>query len=111
MNAFYSHIEVANTIFKLNYLRTPIFREMTEDHECTTHLMRHTGGKRHLTQPRGPHSVGYFDLMTPGDPKKGSLLRMYYPTGEQCLEEHERWPIWAEDKYVSGLLTFMQVIF
>jgi hypothetical protein len=48
--------------------------------------------------------------MTPGDPENGSLLRMFYPTLEQCLEEHERWPVWAEDKYISGLLTFMQVL-
>jgi hypothetical protein len=47
--------------------------------------------------------------MTPGDPQKGSLLRVYYPTLEQCLEEHDKWPIWAEDKYITGLLTFMQV--
>ena len=83
---------------------------MTDSHECVTHLTRHTSGKRHLPQPRGSHSVGFFDLMTPGDPMEGSLVRVYYPTLEQCLEEHDRWPVWAEDKYISGLLTFMQVI-
>ena len=84
---------------------------MADDHDCTTHLMDHPeGGKRHLPQPRGPHSVGFVDLMTPGGPDKGSLLRIYYPTKQQCLEEHERWPEWAEDKYVSGLLTFMKVV-
>ncbi len=83
---------------------------MANDHDCTTHLMQHPeGGKRHLPQPRGPHSVGFVDLMTPGGPDKGSLLRIYYPTKEQCLEEHDRWPDWAEDNYVSGLLTFMKV--
>ena len=25
-----------------------------------------TNGKRHLPLPRGPHSVGFIDLMTPG---------------------------------------------
>jgi hypothetical protein len=71
--------------------------------------MHHPGGKKHLPQPRGPHSVGFLDLMTRGDPHKGSLVRIYYPTKEQCLEEHDRWPVWAEDKYISGLLTFMKV--
>jgi len=83
---------------------------MADNHDCTTHLMHHPGGKKHLPQPRGPHSVGFLDLMTRGDPHKGSLVRIYYPTKEQCLEEHERWPVWAEDKYISGLLTFMQVL-
>ena len=75
-----------------------------------TPLSRHsTSGKRHLPQPRGPHSVGYADVMTPGDPNTGTFIRIYYPTSEQCLEKHERWPVWAEDHYITGFLTFMQV--
>ena len=84
---------------------------MATNHDCTSHLMHLPCGKRHLPQPRGPHSVGFFDLMTPGDPEKSTLMRMYYPTNEQCLEEHDRWPEWVEDKYVSGLLTFMKVCY
>ena len=67
-------------------------------------------GKRHLPQPRGPHSVGYVDLMTPGGPDEGSFVRILYPTQEQCLAEHEKWPIWTEDNYLKGMLSFMQVL-
>ena len=87
----------------------PLESTMASSHECTTHLMQHPDGKKHLPQPRGPHSVGFFDLMTPGGPSKGALLRIYYPTKEQCLEEHDRWPTWVDDKYAAGILTFMKV--
>lgn len=67
-------------------------------------------GKRHLPQPRGPHSVGFVDVMTPGLPHEGTFFRVFYPTNEQCLDSSERWPIWAEDKYLIGMLSFMQVV-
>lgn len=72
-------------------------------------LSTHPSGKTHLSQPRGPHSVGYVDVMTSGVPESGCFMRLYYPTDEQCLTEHKRWPIWAsEDKYISGIFTFMR---
>ena len=72
-------------------------------------LSTHPSGKTHLMQPRGPHSVGYLDVMTPGEPENGTFMRLYYPTDEQCLAEHNRWPIWAsEDKYISGIFAFMK---
>ena len=72
-------------------------------------LSTHPCGKTHLMQPRGPHSVGYIDVMTPGTPETGSFMRLYYPTDQQCLAEHDRWPIWAsEEKYISGIFTFMR---
>ena len=64
-------------------------------------------GKRHLPQPRGPHSVGFADVMTPGE--EGVFVRLLYPTDEQCLEEHERWPQWLEDDYITAMLGFVQV--
>lgn len=67
-----------------------------------------TEGKKHLPQPMGPHSVGFVDVMTPGP--KGIFTRVYYPTTEQCLDEHKRWPLWAEDEYITGFLTFMQAV-
>ena len=72
-------------------------------------ISTHISGKQHLSQPRGQHSVGFMDIMTPGEPKSGVFTRLYYPTDEQCLDEHERWPVWAsEDKYISGIFTFMK---
>lgn len=79
-----------------------------------------SSGKKHLPQPRGPHSVGYVDVMTPGNPvaetssssspgNPGTFVRILYPTQEQCLSEHDRWPVWVEDKYLTGMLGFMQV--
>jgi hypothetical protein len=67
------------------------------------------GGRKHLPQPRGPHSVGYVDLMTPGDPSMGSFVRILYPTKEQCLSNEQKWPIWAEDDYLTGFVKFVQV--
>ena len=67
----------------------------------TTHSM----GKNHLPQPRGPHSVGFVDY---GD--QNVLTRIYYPTKERTVENHQKWPIWAEDDYISGLLTFMKAM-
>ena len=76
-----------------------------------TLLPTHPSGKQHLSQPRGQHSVGFMDIMTPGEPEIGTFMRLYYPTDAQCLEEHDRWPIWAfEDKYVSGIFTFMRAM-
>ncbi len=66
-------------------------------------------GKRHLPQPSGPHSVGFVDMMTSGGPREGSYMRILYPTAEQCLQGHERWPVWKDDKCLTGMLTFMQV--
>ena len=41
-------------------------------------LTSQTMGKKHLPQPRGPHSVGFVDALTSGD--TGVLVRIYYPT-------------------------------
>jgi len=68
------------------------------------------GGKIHLPQPRGQHSVGFVDVLTPGGPSEGNLIRILYPTAEQCLDNHHRWPRWAEDAYLKGLLGFMQAM-
>ncbi len=73
-----------------------------------TGLPIHVDGKKHLPQPRGPHSVGFVDINTPGK-EAGVLVRMYYPTKEQCLDKADRWPLWADDHYISGLLTFIKV--
>ncbi len=66
--------------------------------------------RQHLPQPSGPHSVGFVDLLTPGPPSEGTLARLLYPTSEQCLGEPGRWPAWAEDRYLSGMLSFMQSV-
>ena len=58
-------------------------------------LSMHSSGKLHLPQPRGQYSVGFVDIMTPGQPELGTFIRLYYPTDENCLEEHERWPTWT----------------
>ena len=29
---------------------------------------------------------------------------------ENCQENHDKWPIWAEDPYLSGLLTFTKAM-
>ena len=72
-------------------------------------LETHPSGKRHLPLPKGPHSVGFVDIMTEGDPSSGTFFRLYYPSNERCQEEHEKWPRWAfEDKYISGTLTFLK---
>ena len=64
-------------------------------------------GNRHLPQPRGPNSVGFVDVMT----KEDVFVRVLYPTVEQCLDEHERWPIWGDDdKYLTGMLLFSQAM-
>jgi hypothetical protein len=34
--------------------------------ESEATIPTHTMGKKHLPQPRGPHSVGFVDVMTPG---------------------------------------------
>ena len=77
-----------------------------------TNFLSETDGKRHLPVPRGPHSVGYVDLMTPGAPHedKGSFIRILYPTKEKTLDNVEKWPIWEEDAYITGMLSFMQVL-
>ena len=62
-----------------------------------------TGGKYHLPFPRGPHNVGFVDY---GD--ETVLARIYYPTKEKTTEKVDLWPQWAEDAYVSGLLTFIR---
>ena len=62
-------------------------------------------GKNHLPQPRGPHSVGFVDFAN-----HNVLARIYYPTKEKCMENHQKWPIWAEDEYISGLLVFMKAM-
>ena len=77
------------------------------DDETNASLPCHLG-KRHLPQPRGPHSVGFVDVMTEGD--EGVFARLLYPTDEQCLEEHHRWPHWLEDGYITGMLDFLKVI-
>lgn len=64
-----------------------------------------TGGKVHLPPPRGPHSVGFVDY---GD--QNVLARIYYPTKENWLDNGGRWPLWAEDDYIVGLLTFMKAM-
>ena len=50
---------------------------MTQPQEASN-LTENTNGKKHLPQPRGPHSVGFVDLLTSGD--TGVLVRIYYPT-------------------------------
>ena len=62
-------------------------------------------GKNHLPQPRGPHSVGFVDFAN-----HNVLARIYYPTKEKCVENHQKWPLWAEDEYISGLLVFMKAM-
>ena len=49
---------------------------MTQPQEVV--LTTQTMGKKHLPQPRGPHSVGFVDVLTSGD--AGVLVRIYYPT-------------------------------
>ena len=84
-------------------------RNSEKQNGSTVLLSTHTSGKQHLSQPRGQHSVGFMDIMTPGGTELGTFMRLYYPTDEQCIEEHERWPVWAyEDKYVSGIFAFMK---
>lgn len=73
------------------------------------YLQTSSDGKRHLPQPRGPHSVGFVEVLTPGGPKEGTLCRILYPTQEQCLENSDKWPLWLEDQYINGMLRFMQV--
>lgn len=74
-------------------------------------LSTHISGKQHLSQPRGQHSVGFTDIMTPGEPESGTFIRLYYPTDEQCLDNHDKWPVWAgEDQYVSGIFAFMKAM-
>ena len=83
----------------------------TQDRKSVSGMLlpTHKSGKQHLSQPRGQHSVGFIDVMTPGEPEIGTFMRLYYPTDAQCLEEHDRWPIWTfEDKYISGIYTFMK---
>jgi len=80
---------------------------MSQPQEASN-LTEHTMGKKHLPQPRGPHSVGFVDLLTSGD--TGVLVRIYYPTKEKCLEQHDKWPVWAEDSYLSGLLHFTKAM-
>ena len=29
---------------------------------------------------------------------------------ENCQEQHDKWPLWAEDPYLSGLLTFTKAM-
>jgi len=67
--------------------------------------MSETNGKKHLPAPRGPHSVGFVDLAN-----HNVLARIYYPTKEKCMENHEKWPIWAGDDYITGLLVFMKAM-
>ena len=64
-----------------------------------------TGGKTHLPFPRGPHNVGFVDY---GD--ETVLARIYYPTKQSCTDKLELWPLWAEDEYLSGLLTFIKAM-
>ncbi|TRY77916.1 hypothetical protein TCAL_13122 [Tigriopus californicus] len=72
------------------------------------YLQTSSDGKRHLPQPRGPHSVGFVEVLTPGGPEEGTLCRILYPTQEQCLENSDKWPLWLEDQYINGMLRFMQ---
>ena len=51
--------------------------EASETSEVAS-LTSQTMGKKHLPQPRGPHSVGFVDALTSGD--TGVLVRIYYPT-------------------------------
>ena len=73
-----------------------------------TLLPTHVSGKQHLAQPRGQHSLGFLDIMTPGEYELGTFFRMYYPTDSQCLEEYDKWPLRiSEDKYISGICSFV----
>eukprot|EP00095_Tigriopus_kingsejongensis_P006071 maker-scaffold917_size81461-snap-gene-0.9 protein:Tk06071 transcript:maker-scaffold917_size81461-snap-gene-0.9-mRNA-1 annotation:"hypothetical protein DAPPUDRAFT_208600" len=91
-----------------NDLQAPKYQDDQILRPAGDYLQTSADGKRHLPQPRGPHSVGYVDLLTPGGPEEGILCRLLYPTKEQCLAESARWPLWLEDQYISGMLRFMQ---
>jgi len=68
---------------------------------------------KHLPLPTGPHAVGYQDLMTPGGVKDGTFLRLFYPSNlplNETINQHKRWPLWAEDEYLIGMVKFMQAI-
>jgi len=46
---------------------------------------------------------------TSGEPINSTFARIFYPTDEQQMNEHERWPLWAfEERYVSGFFTFLK---
>ncbi len=68
-----------------------------------------TDGKKHLPMPRGPHSVGFVDLMTPGEPDQASFVRILYPTRQSSISSTDRWPVWTEDEYLTGFVSFVQV--
>ena len=72
-------------------------------------FLEDTDGKRHLPRPRGPHRVGFVDVVTAGAPheNRGDFVRILYPTEE--AEDTAMWPVWEEDAYITGMLSFMQV--
>ena len=73
-----------------------------QDVRASNLLHTHQSGKKYIPLPRGPHSVGYVDVMTEGDPSVGTFFRLYYPTDENSIDADERWPRWIyEDTSVS----------
>ena len=82
-----------------------------QDVRASDLLQTHPSGKKYIPMPRGPHSVGYVDVMTEGDPSVGTFFRLYYPTNENSMDQHERWPRWIyEDTYISGTLNFLKAV-
>jgi len=57
-----------------------------------------------LPHPRGPHPVGYMDLLTEGTPHTSSLLRVYYPATE---DKPTIYPLWKQENSPAGLENFV----
>ena len=51
--------------------------------------------------------VGYYDVMTPGDPETGSFLRLHYPAPAHTKIVDP--PLWSDRETRHGLIRFIQV--
>jgi len=101
-------------IFYILLVLTPLLCHVVNknNRSCRTPCIKsHTSGKNYLPPATGLYSVGFIDFMTQGKPDNSIFMRIYYPTDENYLTFHEKWPKWIPEKeYITGFYIFLQSI-
>jgi len=100
------------TIFYILVILTPFLCYVVDHRQsCKTPCIKKHSEKYYFAQPSGKFSVGFIDIMTLGKPEDSVLMRIHYPTDQNYLMWHKKWPKWIPDgMYISGFYTFLQSI-